>query len=95
MTKQRSAIEWRNDVALGVGIGEGARVTSQRREIGRIGPNRSVSRPLRCPRDRGKPRTRANLADFASECRRAQTAWRREGDLNCQCLSFDSLTTAV
>ena len=41
-----------------------ARVTSQRREIRRIGPNRTVSRPLRCPHDRGNPRTRANFAGF-------------------------------
>ena len=53
---RRSTIEWRNGMAFGAGIGEGARVISPRREIRRIGPNRSVSRPLRCPRDCGNPR---------------------------------------
>jgi hypothetical protein len=85
---RRATIEWRNGVAFGAGIGEGARVISPRREIRRIGPNRSVSRPLRCPHDRGNPRTRANFAGSARERRTPQTRWRRGRDLNLRCHSF-------
>ena len=62
---RRATIEWRNGVPFAAGIGEGARVISRRREICRIGPNRSESWPLRCPYDRGNPRTRANFARFS------------------------------
>src|ERR1700687_5099513 len=38
---------------------------------------RPVSRPLRCPHDRGNPRTRANFASFSGECRAASGALHR------------------
>jgi Resolvase, N terminal domain len=47
----------------------------RRREIRRIGPNRSVSRSLRCPPDRGNSRTRANVALRFAECSESETAW--------------------
>ena len=50
-------------------VSEGSRVTSPRREISRIGPNMSVSRPLRCPHYCGNPRTRANFAGFSEDHR--------------------------
>jgi hypothetical protein len=51
---------------IGAGIGEGARVTSPRREIRRMGPKQAHTIALRCPDDPhncGKPRTRANFSE--------------------------------
>jgi hypothetical protein len=78
-------------------ISEGARVTSPRREIRRIRPNRSFTFALRCPRNCEGSRARVPIfAGFSRECRESQTTWRRgaqrvrrsqpawwrEGDLN-------------
>jgi hypothetical protein len=57
---------------IGARIGEGARVTSPRREIRRIGPKQFHRIALRCPHDCGKPRTRANFAGLSREYRRSQ-----------------------
>jgi hypothetical protein len=46
------------------GIGEGARVTSPRREIRRMGPKTGRPIALRCPHNCGKPRTRANFGEI-------------------------------
>ncbi len=64
------------------GINEGARATSPRREIGEIGPKRAHTIVLRCPYEGGKAAHTPNFAGFSGDCRRSQTAWRREGDLN-------------
>ena len=67
---------------IGAGIGEGARFTSPRREIRRIGPKQFHTIVLRCPHGCGKPRTCANFARFSIGARRSLPAWRREADLN-------------
>ena len=46
---------------IGAGIGEGARVTSPRREIRRMSPKEAHTVALRCPHDCGKRESRGVL----------------------------------
>jgi hypothetical protein len=77
-TAFRSAIQWRN------------RGRHRRRGPGQLATERNLRKRHKTgPQDRSpvpsrlrKARARANFAGFSRECRRSQTAWRREGDLN-------------